>query len=696
MSIIPTYQVDGGSFDPEEIVDIVPEQTASNNAIQASEERYLSQIIQNNEAEYRKTERTLDQLGNLSQTMLGIAQERKDKHRADREAVIAFDMLTKGIDPELEEVFRGERDLLFDDSLKTEEFARKLEKETGDSITAQEFRDMAGWEKYALAEAWLRDQAKDYEKYFLEAYDSTEVYVDRDGVQTKITQDNIQTPAEQAALDEKIKFNYARRFAGLNESLIATVLKPEIDKYDEKRRNKQALQREKAYQVQIGESDKRFIETSFITANPADGFDNANKFAQRFAAREGTSIGVGRLAFADYLVGLVGENEITYPEAMSILNHEVQARDGSLKSMTSWREWEDLPERLSEAAALGTQAKEEQREEMIAGDLQVIREYGDLTNDEKQQLSEIYKQKYDGYVPVDLQGALAGHEEDWAAEERLENTLRHQGYLEDYQLANVSNEVYNKYADKVVSNSALTSGTGNAKLAQQYITAATNLGTGLELGETEGKPATWLNLHGYMTDLFNQTYRDTLYDDEGNQIATTKAAFDAAVQAINTAARDERTVNLQMEGDYDPKSNREEWSNVVRGVDFGKGGQWKFIKLPATINDQKTLILWSKAPNPISSHLPEYYINVARQLGISPYDLAQRQLSILTEDESELKDREADEIENKPNRSRLLYHYPTRSRQSRALIDYGYESTGEEPNAKTSIYNKRVLMTPGV
>ena len=694
--IIPTYQVDGGSFDPEEIVDIVPEQTASNNAIQASEERYLSQIIQNNEAEYRKTERTLDQLGNLSQTMLGIAQDRKDKHRADREAVIAFDMLTKGIDPELEEVFRGERDLLFDDSLKTEEFARKLEKETGDSITAQEFRDMAGWEKYALAEAWLRDQAKDYEKYFLEAYDNTEVYVDRDGVSTPINQEKVQTPAEQAALDEKIKFNYARRFAGLNESLIATVLKPEIDKYDEKRRNKQALQREKAYQVQIGESDKRFIETSFITANPADGFDNANKFAQRFAAREGTSIGVGRLAFADYLVGLVGENKITYPEAMSILNHEVQARDGSLKSMTSWREWEDLPERLSEAAALGTQAKEEQREEMIAGDLQIIRSKDDWTNDEKQQMREIYRQKYDGYVPVDLQGALAGHEEDWAAEERLENTLRHQGHLEDYQLANVSNEVYNKYADKVVSNSALTSGTGNAKLAQQYITAATNLGTGLELGETEGKPATWLNLHGYMTDLFNQTYRDTLYDDEGNQIAKTKDAFNAAKQAVDAAARDERTVNQQMEGDYDPKSNREEWSNVVRGVDVGKGGQWKFIKLPATIKDQKTLILWSKDPNPISSHLPEYYINVARQLSISPYDLAQRQLSILTEGESELKDREADEIENKPNRLRLLYHYPTRSRQSRALIDYGYESTGEEPNAKTSIYNKRVLMTPGV
>lgn len=77
--IIPTYQVDGGSFDPEEIVDIVPEQTASNNAIQASEERHLNQIIQNNEAEYKKTERTLDQLGNLSQTMLGHSSREKSQ-----------------------------------------------------------------------------------------------------------------------------------------------------------------------------------------------------------------------------------------------------------------------------------------------------------------------------------------------------------------------------------------------------------------------------------------------------------------------------------------------------------------------------------------------------------------------------------------------------------------------------------------
>ena len=67
-----------------------------------------------------------------------------------------------------------------------------------------------------------------------------------------------------------------------------------------------------------------------------------------------------------------------------------------------------------------------------------------------------------------------------------------------------------------------------------------------------------------------------------------------------------------------------------------------------------------------------------------------------SEGDSEVKDRDVDEIENKPNRARLLYHYPTRSRVIRSLIDYGYEIESIDPNVKTSIFNKKVLTTPGV
>ena len=42
--MIPNYQITGQSVTPEKIVDIIPEQEAEDAKIQASEERYLSQL----------------------------------------------------------------------------------------------------------------------------------------------------------------------------------------------------------------------------------------------------------------------------------------------------------------------------------------------------------------------------------------------------------------------------------------------------------------------------------------------------------------------------------------------------------------------------------------------------------------------------------------------------------------------------
>ena len=83
----------------------------------------------------------------------------------------------------------------------------------------------------------------------------------------------------------------------------------------------------------------RMIELGFATANPEDGHQLAHDWAARYAARNRTTIGAGRIAFKENLVDLVSQNKITYPEAMSIVNHEITARDGSTKTMTSWKEW---------------------------------------------------------------------------------------------------------------------------------------------------------------------------------------------------------------------------------------------------------------------------------------------------------------------------------------------------------------------
>ena len=47
MSIIPDYNITGQQVTPQEILDVIPEQEASDRAIQASEERYLQGLEKN-------------------------------------------------------------------------------------------------------------------------------------------------------------------------------------------------------------------------------------------------------------------------------------------------------------------------------------------------------------------------------------------------------------------------------------------------------------------------------------------------------------------------------------------------------------------------------------------------------------------------------------------------------------------------
>ena len=300
--MIPNYQITQQSVTPEEILDVIPEQEASDRAIQASEERYLQQLEKNNADRVRNTEKTWSQIADLSSTFEDIIKKKQDKHRSDREAQISLDILTRGVSPELEAEFRGQRNQLFEDDLATQEFASKYEEETGDAITASEFRKMAGWEKYMVAEQYALEKAKGYDQYVYEAYETTKIDVVRDGQSVSVGHLDNLSPAEQAALDTKIKFEYARQFAGLNPAMVATVVKPEIDKFDEMRRKKQAVERESNYQTEVAASDSRMIQVGFATANPEDGHQLAHDWAARYAARNRTTIGAGRTAFKENLI----------------------------------------------------------------------------------------------------------------------------------------------------------------------------------------------------------------------------------------------------------------------------------------------------------------------------------------------------------------------------------------------------------
>ena len=681
--MIPQYNITGQSVTPQEIVDIIPEQEKSDRQIQQNEEKYFQQLKQQGEEKLRNDAKMWEGLSNLSSTIGDVIKQSQEKHRADREAEISLDILTRGVSPELEAQFRGEREKLFDDDLATQEFATKYEKETGDSITAQEFRKMAGWEKYMVAEQYALQKAKGYDKYVYDAYETTKIDVIRNGQSVSVGHLDDLSPAEQAALDTKIKFEYAKQFAGLNPALVATVVKPEIDKFDAKRRKEQSIKREKAYQIQVQESDSKMIEIGFATANPEDGHQLAHDWAARYAARNQVSIQAGRIAFKENLIDLVSNNKISYPEAMSIVNHEITARDGSMKTMASWKEWEGLPGELADAAKLGANAREEEKEAQIIADVETIRSLGDLSNDQKVQMMGIYKEKY-GYVPSELSGALAGHLDDSEAENMIQESIRYQGGVYDFELANVSTAIYNKYKDKIIATGATVPGTDDHKRAAEYIKAYTNEGSESTFGETDIKSPKWLRLNENLTELFNKTYKNT-YIRNGQVVSTPEQAMEAGLNAVQRAIQNPQTLKLYMQTDFSDDGDETYHRMMMGSMQESGGGKWKTQKITTNEEIDKGLVAWYSSDLKQAKGIPSYYRDLAMRIGVNPIDLANSQVRFL------VPDAKIEKQEEKYNQEilNLIYKFPTRGRITRARLLS--EGAGDQ-NAKTSIYNKKALM----
>ena len=682
--MIPNYQITGQSVTPQEILDVVPEQEASDRAIQASEERYLQQLEKNSADRVRNTEKMYEGLATLSSQVGDIIKQRQEKYRADREAQIKLDILTRGVSPELEARFKGERELLFDDDIATQEFASKYESETGDSITAQEFRKMAGWEKYMVAEQYALEKAKGYDQYVYEAYETTKIDVVRDGQSVSVGHLDNLSPAEQAALDTKIKFEYARQFSGLNEALVATVVKPEIDKFDAARRKKQAVEREANYQAQVAASDSKMIQVGFVTANPEDGHQLAHDWAARYAARNRTTIGAGRTAFKENLISLVEQNVITYPEAMSIVNHEIQARDGSTKTMGSWKEWSGLEGELAGAAKQGSAARDEAKENSIAADMQVIKSLEAPTNEQKAQMYQFYREKYDGYVPIELSDALKGHLPDDVAEDMIAQSIRYQGGVYDFEMENVSTEVFNKYKDKILTSGALVPGTDLHDTAAKYLKAYTDDGTGDTFGSTETASVEWLNLYSGLEEVFNNAYKQATVRD-GKTVGRPEDGMKAGKRAVEEVLNNERVKDSLMNPSLDPSDNTYSRS-IQKGMNQSANGQWRKQKINADKVSQRELLMWSQTPLKQSRDIPDYYRDLAMRMGVNPIDLANSQLKFYTDGKEDTKPQENkfnDKILN------LIYKFPTRSRITRARLED--EGQGEQ-NVKTSIYNKKGLM----
>ena len=426
------------------------------------------------------------------------------------------------------------------------------------------------------------------------------------------------------------------------------------------------------------------IAVGFSTANPADGHQLAHDWAARYAARNRTTISAGRTAFKENLINLVSQNVITYPEAMSVVNHEIIARDGSTKTMGSWKEWSGLEGELAAAAKQGTAAREEARENNIAADLQVIRSMENRTSDQNAQMYALYKEKYDGYVPTELSDALRGHIDDASAEDMIEQSIRYQGGVYDFEMENVSTEIYNKYKDKIISSNALVPGTDQHELAQKYLKGYTNEAMVATYGEADIKSPEWLTLYGNLEAAYNRAYKDATIRN-GQIIGTHSDGHKSGRAAVEEIISNPNMVIDLQTTDLEPGDDS--YSRLIQnGMNQSKNQNWKKKQISADKNSQQELIAWGQTPLKQSRDIPDYYRDLAMRIGVNPIDLANSQLRFYTDEKVEEKTEEQkynDKILN------LIYKHPTRSRITRAMLE---DQGAGEQNVKTSIYNKKALV----
>ena len=204
----------------------------------------------------------------------------------------------------------------------------------------------------------------------------------------------------------------------------------------------------------------------------------------------------------------------------------------------------------------------------------------------------------------------------------------YQGGVYDFEMANVSTEIFNKYKDKILTTGALVPGTDLHDSAAKYLKAYTDRGTNETFGSTETASVEWLNLYSNFEEVFNNAYKQATVRD-GKVVGRPEDGMRAGRAAVEEVLRDEGTVDRMMKSDLDPSDNKYSRS-IQKGMTQSANGQWRKQKINADKTSQQELIMWSKTPLKQSRDIPDYYRDLAMRMGVNPIDLANSQLRFYT------------------------------------------------------------------
>ena len=690
MAQIPQYNVDSGDFTPEEILDVIPEQERLDRQVQNDEERYLRELEKNADDRIRNSEKMWSGISKLSSKVGDIFAKKQEEHRKKKTAALKNRILLYGVGDNLKAHFSGEKRDLFEESESIHETASTIER-SGDIVTAEEFRDLSKWEQYAVQEEYARKIGLNYGTFVEKARETVSIDVtDPDGtVRTvKFANGDLNayqpTEAERAALNEKIQFEFAYQLQGIdNEALIAEQVRPHILAYN-KANNAVALQdRINARKNIFQQNTLTSMETIITGGTLEEGTQMYQNYIRMYKSRNPKATNAEAEAqFGMNLVSLVENGKVSRAQALALIDEKFIGASGERTIKTGNNQ---LQQQINLAGIKYDEAKKTQQTVDIASDVANLKEMGPISEEQASVLKEAFEIKY-GYVPPSIKNVIKGYIPDDQAKAMLDDKLAASGNdtLHPNDLRNVSTEIYNTYKGKLVSpQSHLTPGTTTYKANATRFDSVTQTAMKTNYGSADIKSTQFLNLRSTVEATYNDAYQIAYAASKDEGIA-----HKMGMQAVNEFVANPDLVAAGQIADYTVTTDeKQQVENVSIGVQQGMNNQWKTNRMSlAGEQADKELLTWAKSSTKSVKDMPEYYVKVARALGIPPDKFGLAQAALITQepfDESAL----SKEMTEDKDILKLIFKQPNTYSVIQGVMML--EQDGEEVTKENSLFNNK-------
>ena len=687
MAQIPQYNVDSGDFTPEEILDVIPEQERLDRQVQNDEERYLRELEKNADDRIRNSEKMWSGISKLSSKVGDIFAKKQEEHRKKKTAALKNRILLYGVGDNLKAHFSGEKRDLFEESEAIHETASTIER-SGDIVTAEEFRDLSKWEQYAVQEEYARKIGTNYGSFVEKARETVSIDVtDPDGTirTVKFANGDLSayqpTEAERAALNEKIQFEFAYQLQGIdNEALIAEQVRPHVLAYN-KANNAVALQdRINARKNIFQQNTLTSMETIITGGNLEEGTQMYQNYIRMYKSRNPKATNAEAEAqFGMNLVSLVTNGKVSRAQAIALIDEKFIGASGERTIETGNKQ---LRKQIEAAGIQYDEAKKAETEVEIAADVSYLKDMGPISEAQAGELTKAFEVKY-GYVPPSIKNAIKGYIPDDQAKAILNDRLVSQNdMLHPNDLRNVSTAIYNEYKKYLVSETKHTTvGTTEYKQNATMFDSVTQTAMKTNYGSADIKSTQFLNLRSSVEAVYNDAYQIAFAANKDANVAHKMGM--AAVEKF--AANPDLVAEGQIADYTVTTDDKQKVENVSIGVQQGMNNQWKTNRMSlAGEQADKELLTWAQSSSKSVKDMPEYYVKVARALGIPPDKFGLAQAALITQepfDESAL----AKEMTEDKDILKLIFKNPNTYSVIQGVMML--EQDGEEVTKENSLFN---------